>query len=104
MICESMLSVSQDGLLREIISVSKYRLQIFDYIYTYDFNILVSKLIWFFGGGGAQLSPLIKHWVPGPVSPCFLRPLRSQTCSAEPSNNSNLLGLGNSIHWKMFKI
>jgi hypothetical protein len=32
MICESMLSVSQDGLLREMLSVSKYRLQIFDYI------------------------------------------------------------------------
>ena len=31
MICESMLSVSQDGLLREMLPVSKYRLQIFDY-------------------------------------------------------------------------
>jgi hypothetical protein len=31
MICESMLSASQDGLLREIL-LSKYRLQIFDYI------------------------------------------------------------------------
>jgi hypothetical protein len=34
MICESMLSVSQDGLLREML-LSKYRLQIFDYIYIY---------------------------------------------------------------------
>ena len=37
MICESMLSASQDGLLREML-LSKYRLQIFDYIYIYDFK------------------------------------------------------------------
>jgi hypothetical protein len=41
MICESMLSVSQDGLLREMLSVSKYRLQIFDYIYI--FKILINN-------------------------------------------------------------
>ena len=35
MICESMLSASQDGLLQEML-LSKYRLQIFDYIYIYD--------------------------------------------------------------------
>jgi hypothetical protein len=38
MICESMLSVSQDGLLREML-LSKYRLQIFDYIYIYIYTI-----------------------------------------------------------------
>ena len=38
MVCESMLSVSQNnGLLREML-LSKYRLQIFDYIYIYDFK------------------------------------------------------------------
>ena len=94
MICESMLSVSQDGLLREMLSVSKYRLQIFDYIYIYiyiyDFKYTSSfEINWDFLVGGAKLSPLIKHWVGGPVSPCFLRPLRSLTCLAEPSNNSN---------------
>ena len=68
MICESMLSVSQDGLLREMLSVSKLRLQIFDYIYTYD-----SKIIGFFGGG-LKLSPLIKHCVGGTVSPASYAP------------------------------
>ena len=33
MICESMLSASQNGLLQEMLLL-KYRLQIFDYIYT----------------------------------------------------------------------
>ena len=37
MICESMLSVSQNGLLREML-LSKYRLQIFDYIYIYTIS------------------------------------------------------------------
>jgi hypothetical protein len=72
MICESMLSVSQDGLLREMLSVSKYRLQIFDYIYTYDFNTSSFEI------NCLKLSPLIKHWVGGPLPPglgarCFLR-------------------------------
>ena len=46
MICEPMLSVSQDGLLREMLSESKYRLQIFDYIYTYDFNTSSFEINW----------------------------------------------------------
>jgi hypothetical protein len=71
MICESMLSASQDGLLREMF-LSKYQLQIFDYIYIRFQILLVSKSIGFF-------------W--GPVAPCALRSL---TCLAEPSNNSNL--------------
>jgi hypothetical protein len=37
MVCESMLSASQDGLLREMF-LSKYHLQIFDYIYIRIFD------------------------------------------------------------------
>ena len=68
MICESMLSASQDGLLREML-LSKYRLQIFDYIYIRFQILLVSKSIGFFGGGPKlfPLAPLIKHWVGGPL-------------------------------------
>jgi hypothetical protein len=58
MICESMLSVSQDGLLREMLSVSKYRLQIFDYIYTYDFNTSSFEINWVFSVGGQNYPPL----------------------------------------------
>jgi hypothetical protein len=36
-ICESMLSASQDGLLREML-LSKYRLQIFDQLYIYTIS------------------------------------------------------------------
>ena len=59
MICESMLSASEDGLLREML-LSKYRLQIFDYIYIYiRFQILlVSKSIGFFWWGGGNYPPL----------------------------------------------
>jgi hypothetical protein len=88
MICESMLSVSQEGLLREML-VSKYRLQIFDYIYIRFQILLVSKSIGFFWWG-AKIIPPYKTLGWGPVSPCFLRPMRSLTCLAEPSNNSNL--------------
>jgi hypothetical protein len=65
MICESMLSASQDGLLREML-LSKYQLQIFDYIYIYiRFQILlVSKSIGFFWWGAKIIPPpVIKHWV-----------------------------------------
>ena len=89
MICESMLSVSQDGLLREMLSVSKYRLQIFDYIYIRFQILLVSKSIGYFLWG-AKIIPPFKTLGWGPVSPCLLRPLRSLTCLAEPSNNTNL--------------
>jgi hypothetical protein len=64
MISESMLPASQDALLREML-LSKYRLQIFDYIYIRFQILLVLKSIGFFGGG-PKLSPLIKHWVGGP--------------------------------------
>jgi hypothetical protein len=57
MICESMLSVSQDG-LREMLSVSKYRLQIFDYMYTYDFNTSSFEINWGFLVGGQNYPPL----------------------------------------------
>ena len=63
-ICESMLSVSQDGLLREML-LSKYRLQIFDYIYIYIYIYTISntssfEVNWFFwwGGGGKIIPPL----------------------------------------------
>ena len=76
MICESMLSVSQNGLLREML-LSKYRLQIFDYIYIYIYIrfqiLLVSKWIGFFWCG-AKLYPLIKHWVGGPFPPASYAP------------------------------
>ena len=84
MICESTLSASQDGLLREML-LSKYRLQIFDYIYTIS-NTSSFEINWGFLVGGQNYSPppLIKHWVGGPL------PLRTLICLAEPSNNSNL--------------
>ena len=88
-----MLSVSQDGLLREML-LSKYRLQIFDYIYIYIYIYTISntssfEINWVFLVGGQNYPPLFSlGW--GPVSPCFLRPLRSLTCLADPSNNSNL--------------
>ena len=66
-----MLSASQDELSREML-LSKYRLQIFDYIYIYiRFQILlVSKSIGFFYGGQNYFPPpLIKHWVGGPLPP-----------------------------------
>ena len=52
MICESMLSASQDGLLREML-LSKYRLQIFDYIYIYMISNTSSfEINWVFLVGG----------------------------------------------------
>ena len=68
MICESMLSASQDGLLREML-LSKYRLQIFDYIYIRFQVLLVSKSIGVFWWGGGIIPPLIKHWVGGLLPP-----------------------------------
>ena len=69
MICESMLSASQDELSREML-LSKYRSQIFDYIYIRFQILLVSKSIGFFYGGGQNYPPpLIKHWVEGPLPP-----------------------------------
>ena len=105
MICESMLSVSQDGLLREICCYQNidYRyLIIYIYIYTIS-NTSSFEINWVFFGRGQNYPPYkTLGW--GPVSRCFLCPLRSLTCLAEPSNNSNLWGRGNAIHWKMFKI
>ena len=83
MICESMLSASQDGLLREML-LSIYRLQIFDYIYVRSQILLVSKSIGFFWWGPKLFPPLSNT---GLGARC---PLRSLTCLAEPSNNSNL--------------
>jgi hypothetical protein len=61
-----MLSLSQDGLLREML-LSKYRLQIFDYV---RFQILlVSKSIGFFGGGEHYSPPPYKTLGWGPVAP-----------------------------------
>ena len=58
MICESMLSVSQNGLLREML-LSKYRLQIFDYIYIYTISNTSSfEMNWFFLVGGQNYPPL----------------------------------------------
>ena len=74
MICESMLSVSQVGLLREMLSVSKYRLQIYLIIYIHTISILlVSKIIGFFWWW-AKIIPLIKHWVGGTVSTASYSP------------------------------
>ena len=70
MICESMLSVSQDGLLREML-LSKYRLQIFDYIYI-RFQFFRNQLGFF--GGGPKFPPLIKHWVAGLFPPASYAP------------------------------
>ena len=64
MICESMLSVSQDGLLREML-LAKYRLQIFDYIYIRFQILLVSKSIGFFWWGAKIIPP---YFSPGSVS------------------------------------
>ena len=65
MICESMLSVSQDGLLREICCYQNidYRYLII-YIYIRFQILLVSKSIGVFLVG-AIIIPLIKHWVGG---------------------------------------
>ena len=68
MICESMLSASQDGLLREML-LSKYRLQIFDYIYTIS-NTSSFEINWVFLVGGQNYSPppyKTLGW--GPVAP-----------------------------------
>jgi hypothetical protein len=66
---KSMLSVSQDELSREML-LSKYRLQIFDYIYIRFKILLVSKSIGFFLWGAKKIiAPLIKHWVGGPLPP-----------------------------------
>ena len=85
MICESMLSVSQDELSREML-LSKYRLQIFDYIKTIS-NPSSFEMNWgfFYGGQNYPPPPLIKHWVGGPLPPAV-----TITCLAEPYNNSNL--------------
>ena len=56
MICESMLSASQDGLSREML-LSKYRLQIFDYMYIRFQILLVSKSIGIFGEGPKLSTP-----------------------------------------------
>jgi hypothetical protein len=96
MVCESMLSASQDGLLYEkcFLSkyhlyekcfLSKYHLQIFDYIlYEYSNSNFIPL-------------PLIKHWVGGLLPPASL------TCLAEPCNNSNLYGLGKQSSGKCLK-
>ena len=65
MICESVLSVSQDGLLREICCYQNndYRYLII-YIYIRFQILLVSKSIGVFLVG-AKIIPLIKHWVGG---------------------------------------
>ena len=84
MICESMLSVSQDELSREML-LSKYRLQIFDYIKTIS-NPSSFEMNWvFFMGAKIIPPPLIKHWVGGPLPPAV-----TITCLVEPYNNSNL--------------
>jgi hypothetical protein len=69
-----MLSASQDGLLREMF-LSKYHLQIFDYIYIYEYSISNTssfEINWvFFGGGGQNYSPTpYKTLGWGPVAPC----------------------------------
>ena len=61
MVCESVLSASQDGLLREMF-LSKYNLQIFDYIYIYIYEYSISntssfEINWGFFGGGGDYSP-----------------------------------------------
>jgi hypothetical protein len=69
MICESKLSVSQDGLLREICCYQNidYRYLIL-YIYIRFQILLVSKSIGFFLVG-AKIIHLIKHWVGGLFPP-----------------------------------
>jgi hypothetical protein len=68
MICESMLSASQDGLLREML-LSKYRLQIFDYtLYIYTISNTSSfEINWGFLVGAKITPPLIKHCVGCPL-------------------------------------
>jgi hypothetical protein len=76
MICESMLSVSQNGLLREMFSLLKYRYR-YLIIYTYDFNSSsfdINCFFWWRVGGGAKIIPLIKHWVGGPLPPASYAP------------------------------
>jgi hypothetical protein len=70
MICESMLSASQDRLWREML-LSKYRLQIFDYIYTIS-NTSSFKINWFFCRWGAKIIPPPPYKTLGwrPVAPC----------------------------------
>jgi hypothetical protein len=72
MICESMLSASQDGLLLEML-LSKYRLQIlYIYIYTISNTSRSSfEINWgFFGGGQNYSPPPYKTLGWGPVAPC----------------------------------
>ena len=64
MICESMLSVSQDGLLREICCYQNIIYIIYILIYIRFQILLVSKSIGVFLVG-AKIIPLIKHWVGG---------------------------------------
>ena len=74
MICESKLSVSQDGLLREICCYQNidYRYLIL-YIYIRFQILLVSKSIGFFLVG-AKIIHLIKHWVGGLFPPASYTP------------------------------
>jgi hypothetical protein len=62
-----------------------YKISITDFKYFY-FQIQ----LFFWWGKNYSVSPLYKTMGWGPAAPCFLRPLRSLTCLAEPSNNSNL--------------
>jgi hypothetical protein len=69
MICESMLSVSQDELSREML-LSKYRLQIFDYIKTIS-NPSSFEINWvFFMGAKIIPPPPYKTLGWGPIAPC----------------------------------
>ena len=68
MICESMLSVSQDELSREML-LSKYRLQIFDYIKTIS-NPSSFEMNWVFFYGGQNYPPPYKTLGWGPIAPC----------------------------------
>jgi hypothetical protein len=90
MVCESMLSASQDGLLREML-LSKYRLQIFDYIYIRIHNFkyfLLRNQLGFFGGG-PKLFPSL-GW--GPVSPCS-----TNLFSRALQQLKSIYGLGNAL-------
>jgi hypothetical protein len=69
MICESMLSASQDGLLQEMLLL-KYRIQIFDYIYTI-LNTSSLEINWFFLVGGQNYSPPYKTLGWGPLPPAI---------------------------------
>jgi hypothetical protein len=72
MICDSMLSVSHDGLLREMLLL-KYRLQIYlinYYIHDFQNLILVSNSIVLFGWGDQKLFwPPYKALGWGPAAP-----------------------------------